>query len=152
MRRRLHELAYRGVGRLPVPVKLFLSRRLNATFLVGLLAVVRNREGDVLILRHTYRPGFPYGVPSGWLKRGERVSDGLAREIAEETGFAVRFRRVLAVESGERPTRLDVWLEYELVAGEFRPSAEVSAAAFYPLDALPPLLPAQRDFLRFLER
>ena len=134
-----------------MPVKLFLNRRVNATFLVGLLAVVRNRDGEVLILRHTYRPGFPHGVPSGWLKRGERVSGALAREIAEETGFSVRFVRVLTAESGERPTRLDVWLEFELAGGEFRPSAEVSAAAFYTLDALPPLLPAQREFLRSLD-
>ena len=143
-------IAYRLRGHLPVGVKLFLNRRLNATFLVGLLGVVRNETREVLVLTHTYRPGFPYGVPSGWLKRGEPLEEALAREIAEETGLTVEFVRVLAIESRERPTRLDVWLEYELVGGNFRPSPEVSEARFYPLDALPPLLREQRDFLSAL--
>jgi 8-oxo-dGTP diphosphatase len=148
----MHRLAYRLGGRLPFGVKLFLNRRLNQAFLVGLLAVVRNDDGHVLVLRHTYRPSVPHGVPSGWLKRGETVGEAMRREVAEETGLEVEFRRVLRVDTGERPTRLDVWLEYELVGGSFRPSAEVSEAAFFPLDRLPPLLPAQREFLRSLGR
>jgi ADP-ribose pyrophosphatase YjhB (NUDIX family) len=105
----------------------------------------------VLILRHTYRPNVLHGVPSGWLKRGESLSEALKREISEETGFDVRFRRVLSIQNCERPTRLDVWLEYEFVGGEFRASAEVSEARFCAADSLPPLLPAQRDFLSSLE-
>ena len=147
MRARLRSLAYAGFGRLPFRAKVFVNRRVNSTFLVGLLGVVRNHRGEVLILRHTYRPTHPYGVPGGWLKRGETLGDGLKREIAEETGFDVEVRRVLRVETCERPTRLDVWLECNLTGGEFRPSAEVSAAAFYAPDSLPELLPEQRAFL-----
>lgn len=148
--RGLRSRAYAGFGHLPLGVKLFINRRVNTTFLVGLLGVVRNEDGDVLILRHTYRPTHPYGVPSGWLKRGETLSGGLRREIAEETGFEVEVRSVLRVESCERPTRLDVWLECGLTGGEFRPSAEVSDASFFAVESLPRLLPAQREVLSSL--
>ena len=147
VRARLRSLAYAGFGHLPLGVKLFINRRVNRTFLVGVLGVVRNHRGEVLILRHTYRPAYPYGVPGGWLKGGESLGDALKREISEETGLDVEVRRVLRVESYERPTRLDVWLECDLTGGEFRPSAKVSAAAFYAPDSLPELLPEQRAFL-----
>jgi 8-oxo-dGTP diphosphatase len=152
MLRLARRLAYRALGHLPFRAKLLVNRAVNSTFLVGMLAVVRNPEGDVLILRHTYRPSIPHGVPSGWLKRDESLPEAMRREIAEETGFDVDFLRVLLVESCERPTRLDVWLEYAFRDGQFRASAEVSEARFYALDALPPLLPAQREFLASLWR
>lgn len=150
MRPSARRLVYRLAGHLPFRAKLFLNRIANSTFLVGMLAVVRNADGEVLIVRHTYRPTVPYGVPSGWLKRGEPLAEAMRREIAEETSLDVEFKRVLAVESCERPTRLDVWLEYGFRGGEFRASAEVSEARFCPLDRLPPLLPAQRAFLAAL--
>ena len=148
----MRRLAYRALGRLPFRVKLLVNRAVNSTFLGGMLGVVHNSAGEVLVLRHTYRPSVPYGFPSGWLKRGESLPNALRREIAEETGFDVEFIRVLSVESCERPTRLDVWLEYAFRGGKFRASAEVSEARFYPVDALPPLLPAQREFLASLRR
>lgn len=150
MRARLGSIVYAGFGRLPSGMKLFVNRRLNTSFLVGVLGVVRNERGEVLVLRHTYRPSTPYGVPGGWLKRGEAPGEALAREIFEETGLRVECGRVLRVGSYERPTRLEVWLDCELVGGEFRPSAEVSEARFVGLDSLPPLLPAQRELLSSL--
>jgi ADP-ribose pyrophosphatase YjhB (NUDIX family) len=151
VRDKLRRSAYGLFGRLPFRVKLLLNRRLNTTFLVGLLGVVRNSEREILVLRHTYRPRFPYGVPTGWLKRGEPIGQALEREIAEETGFDVEFGRVLHIETCELPTRLDIWLECRLIGGEFRPSAEVTAAEFFAPDSLPELIPAQREFLLSLE-
>lgn len=80
------------------------------------------------------------------------MGEALKREIYEETGFRVEFRRVLGVDVSERPARLDIWLEYGLVGGEFRPSTEVSEASFLATDSVPSLLPAQRTFLSALAR
>jgi 8-oxo-dGTP diphosphatase len=138
---------YALAGRLPLSVKLALNQVINARFLVGLIGVVHDDEGRVLILEHTYRPLTPHGLPSGWLKKGESLPDALRREIAEETGFDVTFEEILATEVGEKPRRIDVWLRYRFVAGEFIPSAEVSDARFYELDDLPRLLGSQQRFL-----
>ena len=150
MARTAPRLAYRVFGRLPLSLKGFINRRANTRFLVGVIGVVKNRDGDVLVLRHTYRPGFPWGLPSGWLKEGESVEASLEREIGEETGYAVSFRRLLRVGAGESSERLDVWLEYELAGGTFRPSAEISEARWCPAAALPPLPLGQRRLLEEL--
>jgi ADP-ribose pyrophosphatase YjhB (NUDIX family) len=144
IRRAIYTLA----GRLPFSLKLAANQVVNARFLVGLVGVVFDDEGRVLILEHTtYRPLTPHGLPSGWLKKGESLADALRREIAEETGFDVAFEEILATEAGEKPRRIDVWLRYRFVAGEFVPSAEVSGARFYELDDLPRLLGPQQRFL-----
>jgi 8-oxo-dGTP diphosphatase len=131
--------------------KAVVNRSANTAFLVGLAGVIRNERGEVLILHHTYRPDLPHGVPTGWLARGEVPGDALTREISEETGLDVEFIRVLRVDVGDNPPRLDIWLDFRFLGGEFRPSAEVSDARFFALDSLPPLLPAQREFLATLE-
>ena len=56
-------------------------------FLVGVVGVVLNDAGQILLLKHTYRDKYPWGLPSGWLKRGEQPMDALKREIKEETGI-----------------------------------------------------------------
>jgi 8-oxo-dGTP diphosphatase len=146
----VRKLAYRLFGHLPFWVKLALNRRVNATFLVGLVGVVYDDEG-VLILKHTYRPTVPFGLPSGWLRKGESLADALRREVAEETGFEVSFERLLEAEAGDRPARIDVWIQYRLTGGVFAPSAEVSEGRFYSFDELPPLPQPQRRLLESLK-
>ena len=144
---RASRLAYSVFGHLPPRLKQFLNRRLNDRFLVGVIGVVENARGEVLVLRHTYRPGFPWGLPSGWLRRRETVETALQREIREETGYHVTFQRILKLESHERPARLDIWLSYALAGGEFRASGEISEARWCTRTSLPPLLEAQHRLL-----
>jgi ADP-ribose pyrophosphatase YjhB (NUDIX family) len=56
-------------------------------FLVGVVGVVLNDVGQILLVKHTYREKYPWGLPSGWLKRGEQPMEALKREIKEETGY-----------------------------------------------------------------
>ena len=144
---RASRLAYSVFGHLPPRLKQFLNRRLNDRFLVGVIGIVENARGEVLVLRHTYRPGFPWGLPSGWLRRDETVEIALEREISEETGYQVTFRRILKLETHERPARLDIWLAYGLAGGEFRASSEISEARWCTRTSLPPLLEPQRRSL-----
>jgi 8-oxo-dGTP diphosphatase len=146
----VRRLAYRLIGHLPFAVKVALNRRVNTTFLVGLIGIVFDDNRRVLILKHTYRPGMPFGLPSGWLRKGESLAEALRREVAEETGFEVSFERLLEAEAGDRPARIDVWIQLRLMGGKFVPSAEVSEGRFYRFDELPPLLEPQRRFLESL--
>jgi 8-oxo-dGTP pyrophosphatase MutT (NUDIX family) len=56
---------------------------------IGVLAVVLDGEGRVLLLDHVTRPEHALGLPGGWLARAERPEDGLRRELHEETGLQV---------------------------------------------------------------
>ena len=58
-------------------------------FLVGVVGIVLREGNEVLLLEHSYRNEYPWGLPSGWLKKGEQPISALKREIYEETGFDV---------------------------------------------------------------
>ena len=123
--------------RLPARGRWGLTWLLMPKFLVGVLAVIFDDRGRVLLLKHTYRPDYPWGLPGGWLKAGEGAAEGIERELLEETGLAVRAIRPLMVGGdGQRP-RLDLVFSCEYESGTFRPSAEVSEARFFDPAALP---------------
>lgn len=139
---------YRLAGRLPARAKLAIVHMREAHFLVGMLAVVVDEEGRILLFRHTYRPFAPWGLPSGWLRSDEDIHDSMSREIREETGLEVDFCEVMRVDVGSRPRRIDVWLRYRAREGMPRASAEVDEVRYFALDALPPLIASQERFLR----
>jgi len=146
--RQIQRMAYRVAGRLPSPLKRLIVRVHEAKFLVGVLGVVTDAEGRVLLFRHTYRPFAPWGLPSGLLKPNESPGDAIVREVREETGLTVEFVDILDVRSAARPRRLDVWLRCRALGGTVTPSPEVEDAAFFEFDSLPPLIVEQERFLR----
>lgn len=114
---------------LPGWVRRLLLWRLNAHFIVGTVALVRDGEGRVLIARHTYRRRAPWALPGGWVRRGEDPAETVVREIREETGLEVEVLGPLAVQR-ESPRHLTVIYTARLAAGTFRPSSEVSEVRF----------------------
>jgi ADP-ribose pyrophosphatase YjhB (NUDIX family) len=125
------------VAPLPGALRWWLVRALNTRYIVAASAVVFDAEGRLLLLRHTYRPRYPWGLPGGWLRGAERAEAGLAREIAEETGWRATVGPVVYVCSGERRV-IELVFACAVTGGPFRPSAEVAAATFYGYDELPP--------------
>jgi ADP-ribose pyrophosphatase YjhB (NUDIX family) len=114
---------------LPGWVRRLLLWRLNAHFIVGAVAVVRDTHGRVLLARHTYRRHDPWALPGGWVRRGEDPADTVAREIFEETGLRVEVLAPLTIQR-ESPVHLTVIYAARLIEGTVRPSSEVSEACF----------------------
>ena len=55
---------------------------------------IRKGERLIVIAKHIYPEGM-FRAPSGGLKPGESFEDGIAREVAEETGCTVKLDRFL---------------------------------------------------------
>lgn len=79
---------------------LYLSQ---AKFMVGVTGVVRDRAGNVLLLRHRFWPEHrQWGLPTGGAKRGETFEQTVVREVREETGLEVTVGELVHLGSGFR--------------------------------------------------
>ena len=77
----------RTILRLGLPV----ARRwwaLTAPITVGARAIIADRDGRVVLVRHTYGERHWY-LPGGMVHRREQLFDAMCREIQEETGLEV---------------------------------------------------------------
>lgn len=121
---------------------------LNAKFLVGVMAVAFDDAGRVLVVHHTYRNRYPWGLPGGWLGRGEHPSAGALRELLEETGFVGEPLGLIGIWSGPR-SELAIGYRVRIVGGSFAANDEIDRHAFVDPLALPDgFLPFQREVVR----
>ncbi len=74
-------------------VKLFVSRHH-----VGAVGVVFNAAGQILLVEHVFRPHHAWGLPGGWIERGESPADAVRRELKEELKLRVEVKRLLLCE------------------------------------------------------
>lgn len=113
-------------------------------FMVGVVGLIQDELGAVLLLRHTYRGDYPWGLPTGFLEHGEQPAAALLREIGEETGFSVTLAPQPGVYTSAPHPIVNVIFTGTFVEGTFTPGPEIAEARFFPVDELPPLQPEQR--------
>lgn len=114
----------------------------NHHYLVGVVALVRNDAGEVLVLEHRFRTPWRWGLPGGFVQHGESLTDGVARELREEIGLEVEASEpVLDVEANQAGRYLSLTLGARLVdplaAPDFSKNAEIVGGGFFAPDALP---------------
>jgi 8-oxo-dGTP diphosphatase len=124
-----------------------MEREYPSVPLVGVAGVVV-RNGCVLLIQRGREPSRgQWSVPGGRLHLGERVRDGVEREILEECGVRVRAGELLSVadliqqddEGRVRYHYVLVDLAAEYLSGEPRPASDALAARWVPFDELPAL-------------
>ncbi len=122
------------------------QRLLVPHFRCGVVGIIQNAAGEYLLFKHTYRNEHPWGLPTGFLEPGEQPERALRREVCEEAGLDIEVAGLHGVYVDERSI-VNIVFRGRPLGEKFRPSAEISAAEFYPLDDLPPMMPAQRHLL-----
>ncbi len=122
----------------------------HARFTVTAGAVIFNDQRQVLLLKHRFRAGSGWGLPGGFLERGEQPIDALRRELREEIGLEVDDVEVFAVRSFARPKQVEVLFRAHANAPVKPVTIEVERAEWFALDSLPQGLP--RDQQRYVER
>jgi len=79
----------------------FAWSRLTRGMTLGVRAVATDGDGRVLMVKHTYLPG--WWLPGGGVDKGETTPAAVVRELREETGLIARAAPVLvSIHSNER--------------------------------------------------
>jgi 8-oxo-dGTP pyrophosphatase MutT (NUDIX family) len=107
-----------------------LRARLTRGLTLGVRALVTDAEGRVLLLQHTYTPG--WHMPGGGVERGETCETAVSRELVEEAGVELVGRpRLLSIHSGEAIFRGDHILFYRI--DHWRPCPATSRGEIHEL-------------------
>lgn len=114
---------------------------LSRPMTLGARAVVYDEPNNsVLLVRHTYVPGFQ--LPGGGVEPGETMEQALSRELEEEGGIimegAPELRSIHLNRKASRRDHVAIYLVRNFRSlGPVKANREIAEAAFYPLDALP---------------
>jgi 8-oxo-dGTP diphosphatase len=134
MLQRLLGTLWRG---LPRKARRWGVRFTQRKFTVTAGAVVLDMEGRVLLLEHVFRPGPGWGIPGGFIKRGEQPEETLRRELREEIGIEIDELELAFVRTLRIVDQVEVFFRCR-ARGEPRPKAmEIRSVAWHSPDALP---------------
>jgi ADP-ribose pyrophosphatase YjhB (NUDIX family) len=121
-------------------------------FMVGVVGLIESDDGQLLVLRHTYRSDFDWGLPTGFLEHHEAPAVALRREMREEAGFEVELTELWRIVADDRRPLLDIVYRGRVVGGKFTASSEVDAMRWCRDDDFPTLRPDQQTLVhQFLQ-
>ena len=107
---------------------------------------VVEKDGALLLVRRAPHllEGDKWGLPGGFLDRDESLSEGILRELREETGWEGQVSVLLRINSRpDRPGEDRENVAFDFVVTPVRrvgePDEESSAVEWVPIDRLPPL-------------
>jgi ADP-ribose pyrophosphatase YjhB (NUDIX family) len=118
---------------------------------------IRNAAGAVLLCRRA--DVMLWDIPGGTIGLNEVPAHGLAREVREETGLAVRAQQLIGVyggpeygwtyPNGDQAQILTLFFAADILDGTLQPKGSENVnVAFFAQHELPPLLPRTRRMLQ----
>jgi len=134
----------------PARLRLLTMRMTHARFTVTAGAIIQNEQGQVLLLKHTFRSGSGWGLPGGFLEGGEQPVEGLRRELREEIGLELEQVELFAARSFKRPQQVEILFRGFASGRAQLKSIEIDRASWFAPNSLPDGLP--RDQRLIVER
>jgi 8-oxo-dGTP diphosphatase len=67
-------------------------------FTAGVVGVILNNSGQILLVEHVFHPHNPWGLPGGWIDRNENPAEAVLRELWEELELTAEVGPLLLAE------------------------------------------------------
>jgi 8-oxo-dGTP diphosphatase len=109
----------------------------HAKFVVSVTGIVKNKDNEILLLRHRFWPEGSWGMPGGFINKSETLEAALRREVKEETRLEIDVGPIVQVNGGFR-FRVETCLLATVREGILKANErEILEAKFFPPDQLP---------------
>jgi len=122
---------------MPGPVRRRVVRLGQRRFTVTAGAFVFDERGRILLLEHEFRPDSRWGMPGGFIGKGEQPDEALRRELREEVSLEVTDVELYFARTLKRPRQVELYFACT-AASEATPSSfEIRKAQWFDVNALP---------------
>jgi len=92
------------IRRYPLLIRLpyIVYRRFQPRYTIGVVGVLINNSGQILIVEHVLHPENPWGLPGGWIGKNEEPADAVVRELKEELQLDATVKNVIYIKKPSR--------------------------------------------------
>jgi 8-oxo-dGTP diphosphatase len=109
-------------------------------FTVTAGAMIFDEEGRILLLDHVFRPDSGWGIPGGFLTKGEQPEAALRRELKEEIGIDIEAVELLFARTLRKQRQIEICFRARAIGRPQPCSFEIRRAEWFPVGDLPPEL------------
>ncbi len=109
---------------------------------VGVAAVVVDREGRILLGRRKGSRAGLWCIPCGYVEYHEDVRQAAVREFMEETNLDIVITGIASVQSNfhnPEAHTVGIWFWAEITGGDLSPGGDLDRVEFFPPESTPPL-------------
>lgn len=103
-----------------------------------------------MLLKHRFRPSPGWGIPGGFLEKGEQPDEAVRRELREEVELELEDVKLFATRAFNEPKQIEILFTARAVDDTERLSFEIQKAAWFSANELPADLP--NDQKKLIER
>lgn len=120
---------------IPRGTRTWLTRRFHPTFTVSAAGIIVNDRGEVLLLDHVVRHKNSWGLPGGFINRGEQPDEALRRELLEETG--IELTDISLYRCGTRGRHVEIIMTANCVGEAQVNSSEIRQLGWFSIGNMP---------------
>jgi len=118
---------------------------------MGVVGVLFNDDGEVLLVEHVFHPRIPWGLPGGWVDNNEDPQKAVLRELREELSIEARTLTIIGAEKTIY-NHLDLAYLCQTQDAIGVLSYELLGYRWFPLHQLPPLVRFHADAIQQAKR
>src|SRR5215471_6722966 len=123
--------------RLPAAVRRRAAKTGQTRFTVTVAAMLFDHEGRILLLEHVFRADRGWGVPGGFVVKGEQPEEALRRELREEVSIELDDVKLLFTRTLVGLKQVEIYYCARVI-GDPKPSSfEIKTARWFPIQELP---------------